>query len=453
MEAHGTTDRQRTMRTLLDWSYLVLDGDEQAALRRLSVFPAGFTLAAAAAAITSGPLSSPEADAPGLVWALVEKSLLTADRSANDTRYRFLESVRAFAHERLVDEDEAAQAAHSSATWMLERIGPWNRLDRGWVGVAATELDNLRALASATAVTSVEQAQQLGCTIGRFHDSAGSFREGIDEVGRYVRELGASSVSRLALLTTLADLQLRIGDLDGVAEVLAVADSLRDELDGAVPHWDDAGLDRAHGDLLLRQGDAPAAATAARHALSGTQSSRGRSRLWNLLGMAAISQGDLAEAYGAFTEELSLSQELGHEPYIASAYGNLAEVALRRGDESAAARHQAAALELAVQLGVVVTVAYSLIVAARIEASHDHWESAVTLHAAADRLLDETGAALYDDDRRLSDAMLAGALAALGNSEFDRHHVDGRALGVEVAADRAAQVFRMWAGADDLRSA
>jgi hypothetical protein len=105
------------------------------------------------------------------------------------------------------------------------------------------------------------------------------------------------------------------------------------------------------------------------------------------------------------------------------------------------------------QLGVTVMVAYSLIVAARIEASHDLWESAVTLHAAADRLLDETGAALYDDDRRLSDAMLTGASAALGGSAFDRHQVDGRALDVDAAADRAAQVFRMWAGADDLRSA
>ena len=277
---------------------------------------------------------------------------------------------------------------------------------RGWAS-PQPNWTTCAALVPATAATSVEQAQQLGCTIGRFHDSAASFREGIDEVQRFARELTSPTVSRLALLTTLVDLQLRIGDLDAAAAVLAVADELRGEL-GAVPDWDDAGVDRVHGDLLLREGKAAAAADVARAALAGSRSPRGRSRLWNLLGMASISQGDLAAAYEAFTEELSLSQELGHEPYIASAHGNLAEVAMRRGDEPAAARHQAAALELAVQLGVTVMVAYSLIVAARIEGSHGEWSRAVTLHAAADRLLEETGAALYDDDRRMSDAMLEG---------------------------------------------
>ena len=144
MDVHGTTDRQRTIHALLDWSYRLLGSDEQAALRRLSVFPAGFTVAAATAAITSGPLSDTRADPPALVWSLVEKSLLTADRSANDTRYRFLESVRVFAHGLLVDRGEAGHAARGAAAWLLERVGPWCRLDRTWVGIAATELDNLR---------------------------------------------------------------------------------------------------------------------------------------------------------------------------------------------------------------------------------------------------------------------------------------------------------------------
>ena len=128
---------------------------------------------------------------------------------------------------------------------------------------------------------------------------------------------------------------------------------------------------------------------------------------------------------------------------------------MRRGDEPAAARHQAAALELAVQLGVTVMVAYSLIVAARIEGSHGEWSRAVTLHAAADRLLEETGAALYDDDRRMSDAMLEEARARLGRrvrpsqrrGASDRPRYRGQAgrSGLRCPGSRARSTLRLTA--------
>ena len=41
------------MQALLDWSYRLLDEDERAALRRLSVFGGGFSLAAATAAVAA----------------------------------------------------------------------------------------------------------------------------------------------------------------------------------------------------------------------------------------------------------------------------------------------------------------------------------------------------------------------------------------------------------------
>jgi len=81
-----------------------------------------------------------------LVWELAERSLVSIDRSANETRYRLLESVRAFARERLDERGEAATVAQGLSAWFLERLGPWCRIDRAWIGQVGGELDNLRAL-------------------------------------------------------------------------------------------------------------------------------------------------------------------------------------------------------------------------------------------------------------------------------------------------------------------
>ena len=75
----------------MDWSFRLLAPDERAALRALTVFPADFDLAAAAAVIG--------VEGDDLVFRLVDKSLVTARTGTGEMRYSLLESVRAFAAE------------------------------------------------------------------------------------------------------------------------------------------------------------------------------------------------------------------------------------------------------------------------------------------------------------------------------------------------------------------
>src|SRR5262249_36524629 len=84
--------RHQTLRATLDWSYELLPDRERALLRHLGAFPAGFTLAAAAA-VTRDSLTSV---AEGIA-NLVTKSLVGLEGAADGQRWRLLETVRAYA--------------------------------------------------------------------------------------------------------------------------------------------------------------------------------------------------------------------------------------------------------------------------------------------------------------------------------------------------------------------
>jgi hypothetical protein len=111
-------------------------------------------------------------------------------------------------------------------------------------------------------------------------------------------------------------------------------------------------------------------------------------------------------------------EHLGYEGYVASAHGNLAEVALRLGDVAEAARHQQTCLRLALAQGLSALVAFSLIVAARVAGWQEDWATAVQLHVTAEMQLEEVGLVLYDDDRRESEELMENAREQLGEEEL-----------------------------------
>jgi len=94
------------------------------------------------------------------------------------------------------------------------------------------------------------------------------------------------------------------------------------------------------------------------------------------------------------------------------------------------------------EIGALVMVAFSLIVAARLAETAERWETAVSLHGQADALLDATGFALYDADRRSSDEMLKRAEEQLGSEAFAAAQAVGRGLDVTAAAALADEVLQ-----------
>jgi len=101
--------RQQTLAATLDWSYRLLTADEQALLRRLSVFAGSFSGHAVQA--VADPDHSRDGSLSEAIWGLGVKSLLTTVSPGQaEPRYRLLETTRLYAHQRLVQTGEQPEA-------------------------------------------------------------------------------------------------------------------------------------------------------------------------------------------------------------------------------------------------------------------------------------------------------------------------------------------------------
>ncbi|MFD6952931.1 transcriptional regulator [Nocardiopsis sp. TSRI0078] len=112
--------RHRTLRAVVDWSWDLLDEPERRLLCRLSVFAGGATLEAVERVCADPGAEGTVGghDVWTVLFSLVDKSLVTAENPPRDDmppRYRQLETVRAYAAERLAHggEEERVRDAHA----------------------------------------------------------------------------------------------------------------------------------------------------------------------------------------------------------------------------------------------------------------------------------------------------------------------------------------------------
>ena len=99
----GRPARHRSLHGALDWSLALLDDEERALFRRLAVFPGSFSPEAALAMCEDPTALEP-------LQQLLRKSLIVGDDDGAEIRYRMLETVRAYAMERLLEAGEESIA-------------------------------------------------------------------------------------------------------------------------------------------------------------------------------------------------------------------------------------------------------------------------------------------------------------------------------------------------------
>jgi len=116
--------RHQTLQATLDWSYRLLPEAEQRLLGHLAIFPAGFTLEAAAAV-----LGDTDSHVALGISSLVSKSLVTLDGPETAPRWRLLETIRAYALERMVENNEHAAVASRQAGYCRQRL---EKMEMDW---------------------------------------------------------------------------------------------------------------------------------------------------------------------------------------------------------------------------------------------------------------------------------------------------------------------------------
>ena len=485
-------DRQQTLRAAIAWSHDLLRFEDQVAFRRLGVFSGGFTLEAAEQVLAETP--DPWLDPLEAVTVLVEQSLIRTEEDAlGETRYRMLETVRAFALEELSrsGEDEAVRAAHARWVDTFARdadahvLGP----DSGaWLSRYEREHDNFRAaMAWAIEHDPVDLGLRVPESLWRFWELRGHYTEAR---GWLERALAASPDApaplRALALEGLGNIVYRQGDLKAGAtaleESVAIWRSLDDprklaatlsnlgsvvetqgDLDRAQAlHEEALSIARQIGNpipvatalnnlalVLWGKGDLERATTLLEESVAmkrqiGNQV--GLAHSLNNLGILALDAGDPDRAIAYLEETLAIDRELGNPAGIADSLGNLAGILAGTGDLGRAAALDAEALELRRTLGDRLSIAHNLDSIAATASRAGFADVGARLFGAAERLREELLAPIPRSEQARYESGVNIARSALSAEEFAQAWAAGRSLALDDAIAEAMGVAGKIAG-------
>jgi len=325
---YADAPRQRTLAAAFDWSYALLDQRQQRFFRSLGIFAGGFTLDAALE-ICCEP-DADELTALELLAALVDASLLVLDSGATTTRYRLLETTRAYALGKLVEQREQQTLA--------ARHLEYHRAHAPEIALASHLEDVRTALLWALNGGDIAAGAELAATIGVQWEMAGIAAEGASRLTAFI---AAVDQARLDLVARLwAALSFLQGNALRFDESLAAA---RKAVAFARKVDDDAVLFNA-----LRSLSVFASWTSefdeSRKALDEATQIAGpdpaplrRLHLLAARGHLERMSGDYDGAIIAFEEAQRLARSLGDEYREVSATVHLSEVEHERGNTQQAA--------------------------------------------------------------------------------------------------------------------
>jgi predicted ATPase/class 3 adenylate cyclase len=313
-------DRHRTLRGTIDWSYRLLDAPEQRLFSRLAVFAGGFTLEAVEAVCRpQEELGLGTVD--GLAH-LVETSMVTSEDSGyGEPRFSMLETLHAYARERL-DESGDADAMHRRhAEHFLGDPGlveifldTTSDEDRSVIANIERELENVRA--------ALEWAHQSGSPLElglamTYQRSARVFPGEAREKLHRALEAGGGQPSRLRAraLAAAGGLARMQGDPDDARICFEESARIYREVD------DTFGLCQVLVRLARAAGDRDELEDAVRFAREAEAVSRPAGDLFHLgtalagLGLFALADGDLREARSLIEESFTVFAELDDVGY------------------------------------------------------------------------------------------------------------------------------------------
>jgi predicted ATPase/DNA-binding SARP family transcriptional activator len=446
--------RHRSLRAAIEWSYQLLAPALRQFFARLSIFRGGWTLEAAEAVC---------GEPQGLEYLeqLRECSLVVAEESGGEMRYRLLESLREFAAEQLEREERAGRAsdepahdgraqertdaagelARRHAEFFLQlaeqAIAASSGAERDlWLERLERDHDNLRGALewSQTAGGDRELGLALGAALGWFWQSHGYLTEGRERLAALLAGYEADGTfdrmdakTRVRVLAYAGRLTCLQGDHETARPFHEESLSLARSLD------DPALIADSLCDLAVVQRDPPVKRSLYEEGLAIYRElgdARSVAGVLVSLGMTA-SWHDLVGARALHQEGLAVFRQLGDKTGIAWTLAHLGNLTYYQGDYAAFRAHAEESLPLFRFAGDRMGIACSFNQLGTMALVEGRAEEAAGLHEQSLQIAQELG----------SQSDIAGTLTCLGDVavvQGDRRTAAARyeqALGIARAHD------------------
>jgi predicted ATPase len=477
--------RQQTLRALIDWSYLTLNETEQDVLRRLAVFSGGWTFEAAES--VAGEMQAMDG-----LSGLVNKSLVHVEEKKGESRYRYLETIRQYAMEKLLESGDAVEARNRHLAHFMEysrraeeNFATPQRLL--WLNRLNLEHDNIRSALGWALDSDPASALQMVCLLSAFWMSHNYLTEGcnwcqaaitrveesalgLDKIestlARAYAVLAILSVNRgehrtgqtaakqsVALARGLEDKSILVHALTFVGfssaflgDVTLAFDSLheaedicrklgyRQELAEVLQALVYVTME-VHGSQAAEQLQSYMEESLALS--QGSVDPDASVRTEGLLARLAFFRGDLSEARKHADLMLDLHKEMGDQLSVTGHQSEMAHAARQLGNFDEALALYRETIQEWQEIGHRGAVAHQLECFAFIAKAQEQGERAVKLMSAAETLREASSSPRTPQERLEYDKELAGLRAGMDENMFNLLWAEGESMNMDQAIDFA----------------
>jgi non-specific serine/threonine protein kinase len=409
------------------------------------VFVGGWTLSAAEAVCTGDGITAHEII--GLLQRLVDKSLVITDPHAHERHFGLLETIRQYAHDRLVEAGESDRVQNGQASYYLQFAEEasqnlFGAAQAAWLRRLDREYSNLRtALAWFETSRQTKQGLRLAVALSYYW----YIRLYMTDGRRWLERFLVAHKGRGENPTPVqAKAVLWLSELDRLQGDYVAAQAHAEESHGLFADLSDqVGLAesfRALSGIALAERRYPAARLLLEKSLAlQGDSGDAHLRAWTLngLGEAARAQNDGALAEGFYLKALELYRSTGDEFRISSLLLNLGFLALQQGHPAEARTWLHESLTICRKVNDMGNIEGCLIGLAGVLGATGDSDRAVKILGAVDAAMTANGMPLDSPDQIVYDNILVQLHAQLNDATFTATWSAGQQLTIEQAIDLA----------------
>ena len=435
-------ERQQTLRGTIDWSYDLLEPEEQLLFARLSVFSGGWTLEAAED--VCGGEGVP--DVLGTLSILLERSLVSVAEGTGDSpRFKMLEVLAEYARERLeeLESTDRTQQRHADFLSRMAHAAEPHLRDaqaRVWDAQLEEEMDNFRAAVAwllehgdIPAATDLIWALSIHMWTAdhllesrRWIESAMEHMDTLDErrharlhflLGATLYEQGDYENARQCLGKSLAGFRA-VGDGREEGSALTM-------IGATLPHFgeeDHAAEHLNQAIAVLREIDEPWSLSFALNTLT-----------------ALVARNDLDAATVIAAEALDIAERIDSQPLVTHALMQLGYMSLLRGDTSRARPPLERSTRIALDLRFREALANGLDAFAAVALREGDPQRSAKLLGGSDAIRQSIGAHVWPLLRDEREAIVSGVRRRIGNADYLKGCEAGRMMSHSQLVELAVQ--------------